>query len=171
MGATWDGAGVNFALFSEQASGVELCLFNAADDTDQMQRIPITDRTNQIWHCSLPDIRPGQLYGYRVLGPYEPDKGLRFNPAKLVLDPYAKAITGPVQWDDTVYGYTIGTGDEDRTRDERNSAGAMPKCVVIDPVFSWGDDRMPKVAWNSTVIYECHVKGMTQCHPDVPEAL
>ena len=171
LGATWDGQGVNFALFSEHGTGVELCLFGAADHADQQQIIHLTERTNQVWHCYLPDARPGQLYGYRVHGPYEPENGLRFNPAKLVLDAYAKAITGPVRWDDTVYGYTIGSADEDRTRDDRNSAGAMPKCVVIDPAFDWKGDRAPKTPWNQTVIYECHVKGMTMCHPDVPERL
>ncbi|PYO93592.1 MAG: glycogen debranching enzyme GlgX [Gemmatimonadetes bacterium] len=171
LGATWDGQGVNFALFSEHGTGVQLCLFDAADQADQSQLIALTERTNQVWHCYLPDARPGQLYGYRVLGPYEPDKGLRFNPAKLVLDAYAKAITGPVRWDDTVYGYTIGGPDEDRSRDDRNSAHAMPKCVVIDSAFDWGDDHPPKIPWNRTVIYECHVKGMTKCHPEVRDRL
>ena len=171
LGATWDGQGVNFALFSEQGTGVELCLFDSPDQTDQSQLIRVTERTDQVWHCYLPDARPGQLYGYRVHGPYEPEKGLRFNPAKVVLDAYAKTITGDMRWDDTPYGYRIGAPEEDLARDDRNSAAAMPKCVVIDPAFTWGDDRPPKVPWNRTVIYECHVKGMTQCHPDVPERL
>ncbi|HWC74654.1 MAG TPA: glycogen debranching protein GlgX [Gemmatimonadales bacterium] len=171
LGATWDGQGVNFALFSEFGTGVELCLFDAPDQADQRQIINVTERTNQVWHCYLPDVRPGQLYAYRVHGPYEPDQGLRFNPAKLVLDAYAKAITGQVRWDDTPYGYTIGTPDEDLTRDDRNSGGAMPKCIVIDPAFDWQDDRRPRIPWNRTVIYECHVKGMTIRHPDVPEQL
>ncbi len=171
LGATWDGLGVNFALFSEHGTGVQLCLFDAADQPDQSQLISLTERTNQVWHCYLPDARPGQLYGYRVLGPYEPQNGLRFNAAKLVLDAYAKAITGPVRWDDTVYGYTIGGPDEDFSRDDRNSAHAMPKCIVIDPTFDWKDDRSPQIPWNQTVIYECHVKGMTKCHPKVPERL
>jgi glycogen operon protein len=171
LGATWDGQGVNFALFSAHGSGVELCLFDTADQADQRQIINVTERTNQVWHCYLPDVRPGQLYGYRVHGPYEPDNGLRFNPAKLVLDTYAKAITGQVRWDDTPFAYTIGSPAEDLTRDERNSGGAMPKCVVVDPAFDWQGDRLPKIPWNQTVIYECHVKGMTMCHPDVPERL
>ena len=171
LGATWDGQGVNFALFSEHGTGVQLCLFDAPDQPDQSQLITLTERTNQVWHCYLPDARPGQLYGYRVLGPYEPQNGLRFNAAKLVVDAYAKAITGPVRWDDTVYGYTIGSAEEDLSRDDRNSAHAMPKCIVIDPAFDWKDDRPPKIPWNQTVIYECHVKGMTKCHPDVPERL
>ena len=170
LGATWDGQGVNFALFSEHGTGVELCLFAAADHADEQDIIRLTERTNQVWHCYLPDVRPGQLYGYRVHGPYEPEHGLRFNPAKLVLDAYAKAITGQMRWDDTPYGYTIGS-PEDLTRDDRDSAGAMPKCVVIDPSFDWRGDRAPKIPWNQTVIYECHVKGMTICHPDVPQRL
>jgi glycogen operon protein len=171
LGATWDGQGVNFALFSEQADGVELCLFNAPDDPDQAEIIEVTERINQVWHCYVPGIKPGQLYAYRVRGPYEPDKGLRFNAAKLVLDPYAHAITGPVRWDDTPYGYTLGSPDEDLTRDDRNSAHAMPKCVVVDHAFDWQRDRAPRIPWNRTIIYECHVKGMTALHPDVPEQL
>ena len=171
LGATWDGQGVNFALFSEQGTGVELCLFDAPDQPDQSQIIHLTERTDQVWHCYLPDVRPGQLYAYRVHGPYEPQKGLRFNPAKLVLDAYAKAITGGVRWDDTPYGYRVGAPEEDLARDDRNSAPAMPRCVVIDPAFTWGDDRAPKIPLNCTIIYECHVKGMTRCHPEVPERL
>src|SRR3954469_6365400 len=171
LGATWDGQGVNFALFSEEGTGVELCLFGAADQADQQHLIRLTERTNMVWHCYLPDVRPGQLYGYRVHGPYEPAAGRRFNPAKLVLDAYAKAITGQVRWDDTLYGYTIGGPDEDLTRDDRNSGGAMPKCIVIDASFDWRGDRSPRIPWNQTVIYECHVKGMTMCHPDVPARL
>jgi len=162
---------VNFALFSEQAEGVELCLFENPDDPDQSEIIELTERINQVWHCYLPGVKPGQLYAYRVRGPYEPDKGLRFNAAKLVLDVYAKAITGPVRWDDTPYGYTLGSPDGDLTRDDRNSAAAMPKCVVVDPSFDWHGDRAPKVPWNRTIIYECHVKGMTALHPEVPEHL
>ncbi|HET8713243.1 MAG TPA: glycogen debranching protein GlgX [Gemmatimonadales bacterium] len=171
LGATWDGQGVNFALFSEQAEGVELCLFDRPDAADQSEIIPLTERINQIWHGYVPGLRPGQLYGYRVHGPYRPEQGLRFNPAKLVLDAYAKAVTGPVRWDDTPYGYVIGSPQEDLSCDTRNSAGAMPKCTVIDPSFEWRGDRPPKVPWNRTIIYECHVKGMTMRHPGVPEHL
>src|SRR4051812_45281683 len=171
LGATWDGQGVNFALFSEQAEGVELCLFDGPDDPDQSQIIEVTERINQVWHCYLPGVKPGQLYAYRVRGPYEPDKGLRFNAAKLVLDPYANAITGPVRWDDTPYGYALGNPDGDLSRDDRNSAAAMPKCVVVDPAFDWQGVRAPKVPWNRTIIYGCHVKGMTARHPGVPEQL
>src|SRR3954467_6401388 len=135
LGATWDGMGVNFALFSEHATGVELCLYDRDDASTESSRIAVKERTNQVWHCYLPDARPGQLYGYRVLGPYEPSKGHRFNPAKMVLDPYARAITGPIRWDDTVFGYTLGGPKEDLEPDSRNSAGAMPKCVVVDSTF------------------------------------
>jgi len=171
LGATWDGQGVNFALFSEQGTGVELCLFAGTDHADQQQIINVTERTNQVWHCYLRDVRPGQLYAYRVHGAYEPQNGLRFNPAKLVLDAYAKAITGQVRWDDTPFGYTVGSPDEELTRDDRNSSGAIPRCIVIDPAFDWQGDHPPKIPWNRTVIYECHVKGMTIRHPAVPERL
>jgi isoamylase len=168
QGATWDGEGVNFALFSEHAEAVELCLFDRPDDAAASQRIQMRDRTDLIWHCYLPDARPGQLYGYRVHGPYAPNEGHRFNPNKLLLDPYAKAITGTVRWDDSLYGYTVGHPDQDLSCDPRDSAGQMPKCVVVDESFRWGDDRPPKIPWNRTVIYECHVRGMTMRHPDVP---
>ena len=171
LGATWDGMGVNFALFSEHAEGVELCLFRNADDAEESARIKLTERTNQVWHCYLPDARPGQLYGWRVHGPYAPEQGLPFNPAKLLLDPYARAISGGIRWDDTVFGYTLGGERQDLERDDRNSAGAMPKCVVVDPTFAWGDDRPPRVPWHRMVIYETHVKGMTVRHPEVPEEI
>jgi glycogen operon protein len=168
QGATWDGEGVNFSLFSEHASAVELCFFDAPDAAVESERITITDRTDLLWHAYVPDVRPGQLYGYRVHGPYEPREGHRFNPNKLLLDPYAKAITGPIRWNDTVYGYEIGHPDEDRSFDGRDSAGAMPKCVVVDQAFTWGQDRRPQTPWNRTVIYETHVKGLTKRHPAIP---
>jgi isoamylase len=171
LGATWDGMGVNFALFSENATGVELCLFRTADDGTESQKVQVRERTNMVWHCYLPDVRPGQLYGYRVHGPYEPQNGHRFNPAKLLLDPYARAITGPIKWSDAVFPYKVGSPNEDLEPDLTNSAGSMPKCVVVDSTFAWGDDRAPRVPWNRTVIYECHVKGMTMLHPRVPENL
>jgi isoamylase len=168
QGATWDGEGVNFSLFSEHASEVELCLFDGPDDAVETERISLTSRTDLLWHAYLPDVRPGQLYGYRVHGPYEPARGHRFNPHKLLLDPYAKAITGPIRWNDTVYGYELGHPDGDASFDDRDSAGAMPKCVVIDQAFTWGEDRRPHTPWNRTVIYETHVKGLTQRHPGIP---
>ncbi|MGH9204604.1 MAG: glycogen debranching protein, partial [Vicinamibacterales bacterium] len=171
LGATWDGEGVNFALFSENATGVDLCLYERNGDERESQRISLREWSDQVWHCYLPDVRPGQLYGYRVHGPYEPDNGHRFNPAKLLIDPYARAINGRVRWDDSLFGYAIGDPAEDLSFDSHDSAGNVPKCVVVDSAFSWGDDRPPRVPWNRTVIYECHVKGMTKRHPDVPERL
>lgn len=171
LGATWDGAGVNFTLFSENASNVELCLFDTVDDQQEAIKIPLKEHTDLVWHIYLPEVRPGQLYGYRVHGPYEPEAGHRFNPAKLLLDPYAKAITGTVNWNDAAFGYTLGHPDADLSKDERDSATAIPKCVVIDPAFSWGDDAPPRIPWHKTLIYELHVKGLTICHPEVPEKL
>jgi isoamylase len=169
LGATWDGAGVNFALFSENATAVELCLF--ANDGQQTNVIRLREQTNLVWHCYLPEARPGQLYGYRVHGPYEPQDGYRFNPAKLLLDPYAKAINGDVQWDDALFGYTIGHETRDLSRDYRDSAPFLPKCVVVDDSFDWSGDRLLRTPWERTLIYELHVKGFTQRHPHVPEEL
>jgi glycogen operon protein len=171
QGATWDGAGVNFALFSENATGVELCLYDSPFGNQEVARIQMREQTDQVWHVYLPEARPGQLYGYRVHGPYEPEAGHRFNPAKLLLDPYAKAIAGTIQWSDALFGYTIGHPDADLAPDKRDSAAGVPKCVVIDPAFSWGDDAPPRIPWHQTLIYELHVKGFTACHPDVPPEL
>ena len=170
QGATWDGQGVNFALFSEHAEGVELCLF---DDRGrrELQRIPLREQTDQVWHCYLPEARPGQLYGYRVYGPYQPQHGHRFNPQKLLIDPYAKAIVGSLAWSDAQFGYRIGSQRADLSQDRRNNASGMPKCQVIDPAFSWGDDRSPRTPWHDTVIYEMHVRGFTKLHPQVPPQL
>jgi glycogen operon protein len=171
LGATWDGSGVNFALFSENATSVELCLFDAPDAVQETARISLTEQTDQVWHAYLPEARPGQLYGYRVHGPYEPQSGYRFNPAKLLLDPYARAIAGHVNWTEAVFGYQIGHPDADLSRDERDSAADVPKCVVVDPAFSWGGDQRPRTPWHKTLIYEMHVKGFTARHPSVPEHL
>jgi isoamylase len=170
QGATWDGEGVNFALFSEAAEGVELCLF---DDRGrrELQRIPLREQTDQVWHCYLPEARPGQLYGYRVSGPYQPQHGHRFNPQKLLLDPYAKAIVGSLAWSDAHFGYRIGSQRADLSQDRRNNASGMPKCQVIDPAFSWGNDRNPRTPWHDTIIYEMHVRGFTRLHPQVPPQL
>jgi isoamylase len=168
LGATWDGAGVNFALFSENAEGVELCLF---DEGDQESRVPVRENTDQVWHIYLQEARPGQRYGYRVHGPYDPPAGHRFNPAKLLLDPYARAVDTTVRWSDALYGYPIGHPDADLARDDRDSAGGMPKSVVVDPAFTWGDDRPLRTPLNESVIYEVHVKGFTARHPDVPKEL
>ena len=169
-GATWDGEGVNFALFSENAERVELCVFDDAGRR-QLQRIPLSERTDQVWHCYLPEARPGMLYGYRVYGRYRPDEGSRFNPHKLLLDPYAMQIVGALRWSDAMFGYTPGHRREDLSYDRRDSAGGMPKCKVIDPAFTWGDDRGPEVPWHEMVIYELHVRGYTMQHPDVPPQL
>jgi glycogen operon protein len=171
LGATWDGEGVNFAIFSENATAVELSLFNHEDDAAESATITIRERTDQVWHCYLPDVRPGQYYGYRVHGPYNPEEGHRFNPAKLLIDPYAKAITGPIKWSNAVFAYKVGSPKEDVEPDPDNSAGGISKCVVVDNAFTWENDQSPKTPWNRTVIYECHVKGMTVKHPDVPEHL
>ncbi|HVS54836.1 MAG TPA: glycogen debranching protein GlgX [Casimicrobiaceae bacterium] len=169
-GATWDGEGVNFALFSENAERVELCIFDDAGRR-QLQRIALSERTDQVWHCYLPEARPGMLYGYRVYGRYRPDEGSRFNAHKLLLDPYAMQIVGALRWSDALFGYTPGHRREDLSYDRRDSAGGMPKCKVIDPAFTWGGDRGPAVPWHEMVIYELHVRGYTMLHPDVPPQL
>ncbi len=171
LGAHWDGSGVNFAIFSQNATGVELCLFNQSGDAQDGARIPLREHTDQIWHCYLPDVRPNQLYGYRVSGPYKPEEGHRFNPNMLVLDPYAKAISGTIKWSNALFAYDVGGPQEDLQASSENSAGGMPKCVVVDSAFTWGDDRSPSTPWNRTVIYETHVKGMTMLHPDVDPRL
>jgi isoamylase len=171
LGATWNGEGVNFALFSENATAVQLCLFDEATAGEPTATITMAERTDNVWHAYLPDVRPGALYGYRVDGPYEPTSGHRFNHSKLLIDPYAKAVSGPIRWSDELFGYRIGDGQEDLSFDSRDSAGAMPKCLVVDPAFTWEDDRAPNTPWNQTVIYETHVRGMTAQHPGVPEHL
>jgi len=165
-GATWDGEGVNFALFSGHAEKVELCLFDRKGRRE-IQRIELRERTDEIWHCYLPEARPGLLYGYRVHGPYTPEKGHRFNPHKLLIDPYARDIIGKLSWSDAHYGYRTGGKNEDLSFDPRDNAAAMPKCMVIDPAFTWGDDRAPRIPWSDTVIYELHVRGFTMQHPDI----
>src|SRR5947208_12513349 len=144
LGATWDGAGVNFALFSEHATRVELCLFDGPDDTQEAQRITLPEHTDQVWHGYFPDLLPEQLYGYRVYGPFEPAKGHRFNPAKVVLDPYAKAIGRDLRWDDSLFGYKLGDKAADLSRDERDDAAFAPLAAVVDTAFTWGADRPPR---------------------------
>ncbi|MFE1603141.1 glycogen debranching protein GlgX [Methylobacterium sp. ID0610] len=169
LGATWDGLGVNFALFSAHATKVELCLFDDAGETE-IERIPLPEYTNEIWHGYLPDARPGTIYGYRVHGPYEPEAGHRFNPNKLLIDPYAKALVGSIEWNPALFGYRMESGD-DLSFDERDSAPYIRKSRVIDPAFTWGRDQKPNVPWDKTIIYEAHVKGFTKRHPAVPERL
>jgi glycogen operon protein len=171
LGATWDGTGVNFALFSQNATKVELCLFDGPAGNREIARIRMPEQTDQVWHVYLPGIRPAQLYGYRVYGPYEPQAGHRFSPAKLLLDPYAKAIAGTIQWSDALFGYTIGHPEADLSCDERDSAAGVPKCVVVDTAFNWGNDTHPHTPWHKTLIYELHIKGFTARHPDVPKQL
>ncbi len=171
LGATWDGAGVNFALFSENARKVELCLFDSYDAKSENQRIVLPEQDEFVWHAYLPGIQPGQLYGYRVHGPYEPEKGHRFNPHKILLDPYTRAVSRDLQWDDSLFGYTIGDEKADLSFDERDNVAFAPLGVVLDTAFTWGDDRPPRIPWNRTLIYEVHVKGFTKRHPKVPAAL
>lgn len=171
LGATWDGEGVNFALFSEHATAVELCLFDGPVSDKESYRIRLDEHTDQIWHCYLPWVRPGQYYGYRIHGPYEPEAGHRFNPAKLLIDPYAKAIAGTLKWSDTMFGYRVGDPQADLAQDDRNNAGHVPKCVAVDQAFTWGGDQLLRTPWGKTVIYEVHVKGITARHPDVPAHL
>ncbi len=171
LGATWDGQGTNFSLFSEHAQVVELCLF---DDVRRETRVTVENRTAHYWHVYVPDVRPGQCYGYRVHGPYAPTQGHRFNPAKLLLDPYAKAIVGEVRSDQAnVLPYVPDpeNPDADLEADDEDSSPAMPRCVVVDERFDWQEDRAPRRPWAETVIYEVHVKGFTRSHPGVREDL
>ena len=169
LGATWDGTGVNFAIYSENGQRVELCLFD--DQNAQCENVELHERTAHVWHCFLPGVQPGQLYGYRVHGPYDPDKGLRFNPAKLLIDPYARAIAGKVDWNAAIFPYQLGHADEDHAIDDRDSGPGVPKGVVVSPYFDWDQDRPPKTPLSDSIIYELHVKGFTKCHPDVPPEL
>ena len=168
LGATWDGLGVNFALFSAHATKVELCLFDATGETE-IERLELPEYTDEVWHGYLPDERPGTVYAYRVHGPYEPEAGHRFNPNKLLLDPYARQLVGELTWDPAVFGYRAGS--DDLTFDERDSARVMPKCRVIDPAFTWGRDHRPSIPWERTIFYETHVRGYTMRHPAVPDNL
>ena len=168
-GAIWDGKGTNFTLFSAHATKVEVCLFDAAGKTE-LERLSLPEYTDQIWHGYIPDVHPGSVYGLRVHGPYAPLEGHRFNPNKLLLDPYARAHTGELKWAPEVFGYIVGDPQGDLSFDERDSAAFMPKCVVVDPNFDWkGQPRTRSVSWDRTVIYEAHVKGFTKRHPGVPD--
>ena len=169
LGATWDGQGVNFALYAENATGVDLCLFDSENDETESVKIRIKERSNHVWHAYLPELKPGQLYGYRVYGPFEPQQGHRFNPNKLLIDPYAKAIAGAIQWSDALFGYELGHPDEDLSFSEIDSAPYIPKAVVVDSNFDWEGDKLPHIPYHHSIIYETHVKGFTQLHPDIPE--
>lgn len=169
LGATWEGKGVNFALFSEHGTRVELCLFDTIHSTHESVCIPLYERTDFVWHCYLPDVKPGQLYGFRVHGPNRPQQGFRFNSKKILLDPYAKAIGRPLKWHDSLFGYQLETPNADLSINELDSAAHAPLACVIDERFAWGNDKLLDTPWHKTIIYELHVKGMTKLHPDVPE--
>jgi glycogen operon protein len=169
LGATWDGNGVNFALYSENAEGVDLCLFHSLEDDIETIKVRFKERTHHVWHAYLPGIEPGQLYGYRVSGPYKPAEGHRFNAYKLLLDPYAKAISGTLQWHDALFGYEIGHEIEDLSFNTVDSAPYMPKSVVVNDQFNWEDDKPLNIPYHETVIYEAHVKSFTHLHPQIPE--
>jgi glycogen operon protein len=172
LGAHWDGAGVNAALFSEHATAVELCLFARPDDPYEAERISLSERTGHVWHGYIPGLGPGQVYGYRVYGPYRPELGLRFNPAKLLLDPYARAIQGRLDYSGPIYGFDHGAGlRDDSRRSQRDDAPWVPRGVVIDPAFDWEDDAPPRVPWGDTVIYETHVKGFSRLNHEIPPEL
>jgi isoamylase len=170
LGATWDGFGVNFAIYSELAERIELCLFDDVESAEsECLRLP--ERTTYVWHGYIKGIQPGQLYGYRVYGPYRPEEGLRFNPRKLLLDPYAKALAGQVSWSAPVFPYQLGHPDADLMIDEQDDAAGMQKCVIVNPYFDWEEDRPLRIPISESVIYEVHVRGFTALHPDVPEGL
>jgi glycogen operon protein len=171
LGATWTGVGVNFALFSEHAERVELCLFDSPEATTESARIELTEQRDMVWHGFLPDARPNQLYGYRVYGPHDPAGGHRFNPNKVVMDPYAKAVARTVRWSDEMFGYRVGDPDADLSLDDRDNAAFAPLAAVVDPAFTWGDDHPPRTPWHNTVIYEMHVRGFSMRHPHIPEPL
>lgn len=168
LGATWDGAGVNFALYSSTADRVALCLFRKAEDGEACATYELTQRHGHIWHGYLPDAGPGLLYGWRVHGPYAPELGLRFNPAKLLIDPYAKALQGALTWSPAHYAYDTEDDDADLSFNQDDNAGLVPKSVVVDERYDWEDDAPPRTPWRDTVICELHVKGYTCAHPDVP---
>jgi isoamylase len=171
LGATWDGAGVNFTLYSNHATRVELCLFDSVDDRVESHCIPLREQTDLVWHCYLPDVKPGQLYGFRVHGPYRPEQGHRFNSMKVLLDPYAKAIGRPLRWSDSMFGYEVGHKHEDLSYSETDNADCAALACVVDPAFRWGNDAPLRTPWHKTLIYETHVRGFTMQHPDVPEPL
>ncbi|RKR84373.1 glycogen operon protein [Mucilaginibacter gracilis] len=171
LGATWDGKSVNFALYADNATAVTLCLFNSVNDETEIEKIQLTERSHQVWHVCLPGIKPGQLYGYRVDGPYEPQNGHRYNQNKLLIDPYAKAIAGMIDWNNGIFGYEPGNPEEDLSFSNIDSAPFIPKAVVIDPSFNWENDCSPNRPYHLSIIYEAHVKGLTQTHPDIPDEI
>ena len=171
LGSSWDGKGVNFAIFADHATAVELCLFNDETDIKEVFKLSLIERTHHVWHGYVPGLKPGQLYGFRIHGPYEPEKGCRFNHNKLLIDPYAKAISGVIDWHDSLFGYIIGSEEEDLSFSEDDSAAFIPKSIVIDPAFDWEDEKPLDISYHESIIYEAHVKGFTMQHPDIPEGI
>ena len=171
LGASFDGEGVNFALFAEHAEGVELCLFQSTESKKETFKLKMRENLHHVWHAYIPDLKPGQLYGYRVHGPYDPKRGHRFNPNKLLLDPYAKAISDTIVLHDSLFGYEVGHPEADASFSTRDSGPYMPKSVVIDHHFNWENDQLPNVPYHRTIIYEVQVKGFTMLHPGIPEEL
>ncbi|HZC05104.1 MAG TPA: glycogen debranching protein GlgX [Ktedonobacterales bacterium] len=168
LGAVWDGRGVNFAIYAEHADKVELCLFDSARPDARVETIALPDVVGHVWYGYLTGIKPGQVYGYRAHGPFTPEEGKRYNPSKLLVDPYARALTGQINWEAPVFAYQMGSEGADLTYNDEDDAWGMPKGVVIDPRFDWQDDRPPRVPWRQSVIYETHVKGFTECREDIP---
>lgn len=171
LGATWNGEGVNFAVFAENAVGMELCFFDSLDSKIEDENIKITEVSHHVWHAYIPGLKPGQLYGYRAHGTFDPANGLRYNPNKLLIDPYAKAISSPVEWNEALFGYKVGHPKEDLSFSDIDSAPFAPRSVVIDPNYDWEGDKPPKIRYHKTIIYETHVKGFSQLHPDIPEEI
>ena len=170
LGATWDGAGVNFALFSAHAERVELCIYDTAGKWER-ERITLPECTDQVWHGYVAGVLPGDCYGYRVYGPYEPSQGHRFNPNKLLVDPYAKRLKGSLKWSDAHLGYRSGSPREDLSFDRRDNAKSMLKSVVVDTAYTWGDDKAPRIPASDSVIYEAHVRGMTIKHQAIDSSI
>ncbi len=171
LGAHWDGSGVNIAIYSANSTSVEVCFFDSSDEIKESRRVRLPERTDFVWHGYFPDVKPGQLYGFRVHGPYEPHHGHRFNANKVLLDPYARAIGRGIQWSDAMFGYRVGHPQGDLSIDDRDNAASAPLAMVTDNRFRWGNDRPPRTPWHKTLIYELHVKGFTMRHPGVPKAL
>jgi glycogen operon protein len=171
LGATWTAEGANFAIYSENCTGVDLCLFERPEADHEAIRVRMTESTDKIWHVFLPDIRPGQLYGYRVYGPYEPGQGHRFNASKVLIDPYAKAISGKIEWGPEMFGYPLGDPKDDLKRDYRDNARNVPKSIVVDTSFAWGRERRLNIPLHESVIYEAHVAGFSKLWDKVPEQL
>ena len=171
LGATYDGEGINFAIFAENATAVELCLFRKPGAKKEYKKVSLWERSHQVWHVYIPGLKPGQAYGYRVHGPYEPQNGHRYNPNKLLIDPYAKAIGGRIEWDDSLFGYDVHSDQKDLSFSESDSAPFIPKSIVVDKSFDWGGDERPNIPYENTVIYELHVKGFSALNTRIPENL